>query len=194
VVTPTALLRSATIASPEAATTFNGAITFSMYRLPQIGRVLVNVTYGHMAYGQEEQVVRLIHGLMADYGADFESRLTIEALRDSLGFLNVEVAEHDGKILGLCAWVMSFSTWRGLKGMHVADHCVLPEARLFDVARNLLLFAARNACQQGARFIRTEVDITDELLEQLYTEVGFVAQSRHSLHVLEPGKFAAFAA
>ena len=150
------------------------------------------VTYNRMKEGQEGQVSELIHGLIADYGTTFQSQLTPESLRASSGFLNVEVAECEGRVIGICAWVMSFSTWRGTRGMHVADHFVARDFRHTGVAHKLLHNAAAAAAAEGATFIRTEVDISDEASEKLYAGIGFWNQLRHMLCFLEPDKFKAF--
>jgi hypothetical protein len=152
----------------------------------------VSVQYYTMKPGQEPQVTALIQKLIADYGTDFTSKISPESLRSSAGFLNVEVAEKDGRIVGICCWVMSFSTWRGVKGMHVADHFILPEVQSSTTARDLLRVAARNAANQGATFIRTEIDITDEFIESVFGEIGFWHQTRHTLHFLEPIEFQEF--
>ncbi len=144
-----------------------------------------------MKQGQEAEVVKLIHDLIADYGTDFESTLDVEKLQSGLGFLNVEVADLDGQVVGICAWTLSFSTWRGVRGMHICDHFVIRSLNQTSTERELLIYAARNAAKQGACFIRTEVDITQVKTEELYGEVGFWLQPRHTLYFLEPSKFVA---
>ena len=152
----------------------------------------MDVKYYRMREGQEQLVADLILGLIADYGTKFISKLTPESLKASAGFLNVEVAELDGEIIGICAWVMTFSSWRGTRGIYLADHFVTSQASKRGVARELLLFAATNAAELGATFIRTEVDVSDEAAETLYSNIGFWVQPRHMLAFLEADKFAAF--
>lgn len=142
-----------------------------------------------MRDGQEEQVVQVIHRLIAEYGAKFSSQLTAETLRASSGFLNVEVAERASEIIGICTWVMSFSTWRGVKGIYINDHFVVSKYKKTEVAYNLLHCAAQNGASHGARFVRTEIDISEEDTESVYAEVGFWNQVRHSLYFLEPDHF-----
>jgi GNAT superfamily N-acetyltransferase len=154
----------------------------------------MDITYGRMREGQEDQVADLIFGLIADYGTTFKSVLTPDSLKQSADFLNIEVAERDCRVVGICAWMMSFSTWRGSKGMYVADHFVTKELRHTEVARDLLRLAAENGAKQGANFIRMEVDITDDVSEALYTEAGFWHQTRHMLYFLEPAEFGTFVA
>jgi hypothetical protein len=151
----------------------------------------VAINFYSMKQGQEPEVVALIHELIADYGTDFECKLSVEALRAGLGFLNVEVADLDGVVVGLCAWTLSFSTWRGKTGMHVCDHYVKRALAQTSIARQLLVSAARNGAKHGAEFIRTEIDISEVNTEDLFSELGFWIQPRHSLYFLEPSKFAA---
>jgi GNAT superfamily N-acetyltransferase len=150
----------------------------------------VSPIFYSMKPGQEGEVVTLIQDLIAGYGTDFECNLTVDSLQAGLGFLNVEVADVKGSIVGFCAWTQSFSTWRGLTGMHICDLHVVPSLSQTDLARNLLRFVATRGAAQGAKFIRTEIDITDPLAEDLYAEVGFWDQTRHTLSFLEPPKFA----
>jgi hypothetical protein len=157
-----------------------------------LGGVQMDVNYYRMKPGQEGQVTLLIHGLIADYGSNFKSKLTAQSLIDNAGFLNVEVAECEGRIMGICAWVMSFSTWRGTKGMYVADLCVTRETNSTDVARKLLHLAATSGASLGATFIRTEVDISDERIEIVYSQIGFWNQLRHMIYFLEPAEFQRF--
>jgi predicted N-acetyltransferase YhbS len=150
---------------------------------------LGNIHYSRMQPGQEPAIVNLIHWQISDYGTSFKAIVTAEALQDSDDFLNIEVAESDGEVVGLCAWTLSFSTWRGIKGMYIADLYVIARENKNRIARNLLALAAKNGAAKGARFIRTEVDVTDEFAEALFSEAGFWNQTRHSTYFCEPDKF-----
>jgi hypothetical protein len=97
-----------------------------------------------------------------------------------------------GSILGICAWVLSYSTWRGTKGMYVADLCVAWETGISEFARKLLHLAAASGASQGATFIRTGVDICDERIEVVYSQIGFCNQLRHMIYFLEPPEFRKF--
>lgn len=152
----------------------------------------LDIRYYRMRAGQEVLVSELIHGLIEDYGRPFSTQLSPKAILENSGFLNIEVAELDGKIIGFCAWVMTFSTWRGVRGLYVADHFVLADAPQKETAYQLLLLASISAAAEGARFIRTEVDVTHQSYEELYSEIGFWRQSRHEVHFMEPESFDVF--
>jgi hypothetical protein len=156
---------------------------------------MVDIVYGRMTDGQEVAVVAMIKTLIEDYGVNFETNLTADILRENRGLLNVEVAAIDGKVVGLCAWIMTFSTWRGGKGIYLTDHYVAAHApNRLNVARKLLHMAVRSSQQLGATFVRTERDLSEELMEQLYGEVKFWDQRRQILCFLEPPAFAQFSA
>ena len=55
------------------------------------------------------------------------SRATGSTRRGDL--VDVVVAEDDGHLLGACLGLMTFSTWRGARGLYVVDLFVLPQAR-----------------------------------------------------------------
>ncbi len=145
-----------------------------------------------MRESQEESVAGFIQSLFAEYGAKFETKLSPQVLRDNIGFLNIEVAEENDALIGFCAWTYNFSTWRGIKGMYVADLFVNSISQHHEVSRNLLQLAARNGRAGGAEFMRAEVDVTDEAHLEVFEKVGFWNQKRHAMHFLEPDKFRLF--
>jgi hypothetical protein len=152
------------------------------------------VNYHRMKSNEHAAVVGMIKELIADYGTSFRTNLTEEILRESGDILNVEVAEQDGEIIGICAWIMTFSTWRGGKGIYLTDHYVRSTVnKRLEVARKLLHLAVTNSRAQGATFVRTERDLSDELMEGLYGELKFWDQRRHILCFMEPENFRKFA-
>jgi hypothetical protein len=84
----------------------------------------LDIKYYRMRQGQMPEVVALIHSIMKDYGAPFESQVSVASFNSNRDLFNVEVAERGGKIIGFCAWMFTYSTWRGQKGMYVIDNQV----------------------------------------------------------------------
>jgi hypothetical protein len=145
-----------------------------------------------MKQGQMAEVVALIHSIMEDYGAPFESQVSVESFNTNHDLFNVEVAERDGKIIGFCAWMFTYSTWRGQKGMYVIDNQVKSGEAVVEISRRLLGVASVFAAALGAKFIRMEIDVTDELCETLYSQLGFKTYARQSPYYLEDANFAVF--
>jgi hypothetical protein len=136
----------------------------------------LSINYYRMAEGQEDGVCNLIHGLIAEYGRPFETELSSEGIRENAGFLNVEVAELDGAIIGF----------------YIADLFATPGTHNSDVSTGLLLLAAKSGAAEGAKFIRAEVDITNEALDTLFIKAGFWNQTRHVMYFMEPANFRKF--
>ena len=143
-----------------------------------------------MRSGQEAEVVALIHTMTHAYGSAFTSQITTDILKQNFNtFLHVDVATLDHKVVGLCSWTFTFSTWRGLKGMYVADNFILNRHWTVEAGRKLLAFAASNAAAQGCAFIRMEVDITEEQVLRSLAPLGFTTYPRQSPYYLEAEQF-----
>ena len=87
---------------------------------------------------------------------------------------------------------MTFSTWRGAKGLYVVDLFVLPEERGRNIGLKLLRASARNFAKRGAEFIKLEVDETNTGAERFYSRLGFEKKTEDRLHILEQDRFTTF--
>jgi hypothetical protein len=152
----------------------------------------LDIKYYRMRQGQMPEVVALIHSIMKDYGAPFESQVSVESFNSNRDLFNVEVAERGGKIIGFCAWMFTYSTWRGQKGMYVIDNQVKSGEAVVQISKRLLGIASVYAAALDAKFIRMEIDVTDEICETLYSKIGFTTYARQSPYYLEDKKFAEF--
>ena len=142
-----------------------------------------------MRDGQEEAVAAMVRQLPKDLGLDVGVKLTGEALRAAKGLVHVTVAEDSGLLLGACLWLLTFSTWRNLKGMYVVDLYVMNHARGRKVGERLLRGAAREAQKLGAAFVKLEVDVSNGGAQRFYQRMGFTKKIDDQLHILEPVGF-----
>jgi hypothetical protein len=101
--------------------------------------------------------------------------------------LNIELAEVDGKLVGHLSWQITYSTWRGLKGLYINDH--FATGNNVQVLNSLLNHVIAKGLALGTTFIRTEVDITDEHVTEAYTKVGFWHAIMRAQYYLEPKAF-----
>lgn len=145
-----------------------------------------------MREGQEEAVAAMVRQMPKDLGIDVSPKLTAESLRHARDLVHVTVAEDSGLLLGACLWLMTFSTWRSMKGMYVVDLFVMGHARGRKIGDRLLRGAAREAEKLGAGFIKLEVDITNTRGAKFYERFGFVKKPDDQLHILEPDEFQTF--
>lgn len=145
-----------------------------------------------MRDGQEDAVAAMVRQMPKDLGLDAVPKLTGEALRGAKGLVHVTVAEDSGLLLGTCLWLITYSTWRAMKGMYVVDLFVMGHARSRKIGDRLLRGAARQAQGLGAGFIKLEVDTKNPAGSRFYERLGFEKVPHEILHVLEPSEFDAF--
>ena len=138
-----------------------------------------------MADGEEDVVADMVHGLARDLALNLIPNLTGPKLLAARDLVNVVVAEENGKLLGACLSLMTFSTFRGAKGMYVVDLFVDAEARNRNVGFALLQQSARRAVAKGATFIKLEVDVGNEGGARFYERIGFKKKHEDRLFVLE---------
>jgi hypothetical protein len=101
--------------------------------------------------------------------------------------LHVELAETEGALVGYLSWQLTYSTWRGLKGIYINDHFATNGKQ--DVLGDLLNRAIARALNLGASYIRTEADITEEHLTEAYIKTGFWHVIRRAQYYLEAKDF-----
>jgi ribosomal protein S18 acetylase RimI-like enzyme len=134
----------------------------------------------------------MVRGLAEHVGTGFVPKLTGEALNAAADLIDVVVAEEDDRLIGACLGLMTFSTWRGCRGLYVVDLFVAPEARGRSVGVALLRTLARRFAARGADFIKLEVDETNDPAQRFYARLGFAKKTEDRLHILEQDSFMTF--
>lgn len=138
------------------------------------------------------QVVAMVRGLARDTVPDVVPKLTPEALIADRDLIEVTIAEDGEGLLGACLTLLTYSTWRGAKGLYVVDLFVDPRARNGGIGLKLLREATRRGRAKGARFIKLEVDSDNGGAERFYDRLGFVRKDKDRLFILEDEKVTTF--
>ena len=100
-------------------------------------------------------MVRLVRDLAEYEKALHEVDLTEEQLRAALfpteaaPALFAHVAEHDGEVVGMAVWFLSYSTWTGTHGIWLEDLYVDPRHRGRGLGQELLRTLARVCVDRG---------------------------------------------
>ena len=142
-----------------------------------------------MREGQEEAVAAMLRRLPLDLGLDVIPKVTGENLRDNAGLARVTVAEDSGLLLGVCLWVMTYSSWRGAKGVYISDLYVMDHARCRKIGERLLRGVVRESQKQGASYIKMEVDASNTAAQRFYGRLGFKHKPDDQFFVLEEEEF-----
>lgn len=145
----------------------------------------MSVGFRPMRDGQEDAVAAMVRQLPKDLGLSVAPKLTGEGLRKAKGLVKVNVAEDSGLLLGACLWLMTFSTWRGCKGMYVIDLFVMQHARGKKVGERLLQSAMKVAAVEGAEFVKLEVDESNTGGARFYDRLGFGRHPEDELFIME---------
>jgi ribosomal protein S18 acetylase RimI-like enzyme len=141
---------------------------------------------------EADAVAAMVHGLAQHLGTGFVPRVTGASLRSSRDLIDVMVAEDDGALIGACLGLMTFSTWRGARGLYIVDLFVNPQARGRNIGRDLLRRQARKFEARGARFIKLEVDEANAAAARFYERLGFRKKIEDRLHILEQDELQTF--
>ncbi len=145
-----------------------------------------------MRAGEEDAVAVLIRQMVKDLGhLDFVPKLTGQSLRESADLTHVTVAEDAGLILGVCIWIITYSTWRGARGVYICDLFVLGHARGRKVGEKLLRATLTAAQKLGASFVKMEVETVNTRARDFYERLGFTRKIEDAFFVLEPEAFSA---
>ena len=110
-------------------------------------------------------------------------RLTANALNAGRDLVDVVVAEMEGRLVGACLSVMTFSTWRGGRGLYVVDLFVDADQRGRNIGLKLLQAAASRGLGLGAGFIKLEVDHANAGADRFYQRLGFAKKDRERLFI-----------
>jgi ribosomal protein S18 acetylase RimI-like enzyme len=146
-----------------------------------------------MKAGEEDAVAVLIRQMPKDIGLDVVPLITGQNLRECNDVARVTVIEDTGQMLGVCLWTMTYSSWRGARGIYISDLYVMPFARGKKVGEKLLVGTIREAQKLGAGFIKMEVDATNSSAARFYERLGFKHKSEDQIFILEPDAFAMLA-
>jgi GNAT superfamily N-acetyltransferase len=154
----------------------------------------VSVVIREMREDEAGAIAAMVRGLARDTGAAVVPKLTGDILLHSRDLIDVVVAEEHGRLFGACLGLMTFSTWRGARGLYVVDLFVEPEARGRNLGLLLLKASARRAAARGATFIKLEVDQSNPDAGRFYARLGFAEKPQDRLHILEQDQFIIFIA
>jgi GNAT superfamily N-acetyltransferase len=130
--------------------------------------------------GDEAEILRMIVALATFEREPDAVKATEESLRALLfgGDAKVfaEIAEIDGRAVGLAVWFLNFSTWTGRHGLYLEDLFVDAAARRLGVARALFVALAQEAAARGCARIDWAVLDWNRSAMDFYETLG----ARHS--------------
>lgn len=135
---------------------------------------------------------------LADYERSLhEVRATEEQLREALfgerpaAFAHLAVDDASGEAVGFTLWFLTFSTWRGVHGIHMEDLYVRPAARGGGYGKALLTELARICVERGYERLEWSVLDWNTPTIDFYKSLGALPQDEWSVYRLTDGALAA---
>ena len=145
--------------------------------------------------------VPVIHALvreLADYEkALHEVRATEEQLREALFgerpavHAHIAVDDATGEPVGFALWFLTFSTWRGVHGIHLEDLYVRPGARGAGHGKALLAELARICVERGYQRLEWAVLNWNAPTIAFYDSLGARPQDEWTMYRLTGEELAA---
>ncbi len=93
-----------------------------------------------------------------------------------------EVAEHDGRLVGMAVWFYTFSTWTARHGIWLEDLFVVPELRGRGIGRMLLRRLAVRCVDEGLSRLEWSVLDWNEPARGFYRHQGAEAMNEWTTH------------
>jgi ribosomal protein S18 acetylase RimI-like enzyme len=152
----------------------------------------MTITIRPMRIGEEGLVAAMIAALTAEVEPDFKPRISAANLAADSDIAKVMIAELDGHLVGTCIYVLTYSSWRGGRGVYICDLYIAPEARDKKLGVKLLHATIADAARLGAIFVKLEVQEENRGAARFYQRLGFTLKSNDGLYVLEPEVFSHF--
>lgn len=145
-----------------------------------------------MGSGEETDVVNMVQALTSIVEPGYLIKMTPENLHADADIALVMIAETKGQLVGAGIYNMTYSSWRGGRGVYVCDLFVLPETRNQNIGLQLLHAIAKDGAARGGGFIKLEVQDDNLGAAKFYNRIGFRFKSNDGTYILEPEQFKTF--
>lgn len=152
----------------------------------------MSVVIRSMLEGEENAVVDMVQALTTIVEPGYRIKMTPENLRADSDIALVMIAENNGHLVGAGIYNMTYSSWRGTRGIYVCDLFVLPETRNQNIGLKLLHAIARDGKARGGGFIKLEVQEDNIGAAKFYDRIGFRHKENDGTYILEPSRFTNF--
>ncbi len=135
-------------------------------------------------------VVAMLRALSIDVAAPLTPRADVVSLArygpQGDRRFSILIAAPEGEPAdGMCLYSWTYSGWRGAVGLFVADLYVAPPARGLKLGRGLLAAAIAREADQGAAFIKLDVDHQNIGAIAFYEKLGFHLHHGERMMILE---------
>lgn len=111
------------------------------------------------------------------------------ALSSDSPAIHALVAENDGAPLGMAVFFLTYSTWRGSRGVYLQDIYVAENARDSGLGRSLIQQVAAWAMAHGADHLRLSVDRDNTAASSFYENLGLTRRDDEMICMIDGDAF-----
>lgn len=112
------------------------------------------------------------------------------ALSGSAPDISAIIAEKAGEAVGMSVFFLTFSTWRGARGVYIQDIFVAGGARGTGLGARLLKEVITWAVEQGADHLRLSVDRDNTAAKSFYESLGLSFRDDEMIYTVVGDSFA----
>lgn len=112
------------------------------------------------------------------------------ALADAEPGVHAILAENGGRTVGVAVFFLTYSTWRGTRGVYLQDLFVSADAQAAGLGRRLLDAVVAWARERGASHLRLSVDRNNSAARTFYEAVGMAHSDEECIYGLAEPEFA----
>jgi ribosomal protein S18 acetylase RimI-like enzyme len=138
-----------------------------------------------------------IHSLVVDLAGSMGEldrvSSTVENFRDALSggdpAIHTFLVERNSKPVGMAIFFLTFSTWRGNRGVYLQDIYLHPDARGTGTGKKLLAKVVAWAVDRGVDHLRLSVDSGNRSAQAFYESIGMMNCSEELTYQISDRNF-----
>ena len=139
---------------------------------------------------------RLIVALAESLDDQDKVTATVDDIRNALSgsdpAMHALITQQDDQILGVAVFFLTFSTWRGTRGVYLQDIYLHPSLRSAGSGRKLLASVVAWAAEQGADHLRLSVDSANREAQKFYENIGMSYRDEEMIYQISGRDFDEF--
>lgn len=101
------------------------------------------------------------------------------------------IAEQNQTVVGAAIFFLTFSTWRGNRGVYLQDIYLDPQLRGAGCGKQLIASVASWAAAHDADHLRLSVDSNNKAAQSFYASIGMAYCEKEMIYQISGDKFAA---
>jgi len=140
----------------------------------------LNTTDGITIRPATSEDAAAVHSMIIELARSTHAQAKVSSTRQDIGSamsgsdpaMHALLAENDSKSVGLAVFFLTFSTWRGARGVYLQDLYVTENMRGTGLGKRLIAAVVAWATERGADHLRLSVDRDNASARAFYENIG----------------------